>query len=286
MNQPSATAESKARRILVTGARGYLGTQLCERLRAVGHRVTATARAADADESLPLDLADRDAVRRAVDLVRPELIVHAAAVVPTTLEAYGDDAAAAASVRLLENVLAASMAPLLLISSMTVYGDRDDGPAKESDECHPTSAYARGKLQAEGLARESGVAGWAIRIPGLYGASRRSGLVYNAVEAVRAGRMPTLPQQPITWAAMDVGDAAAGIADLVDAVPQRLQPINLGYAGRISIDAFVDTLAQASGMPIPYDVKHPGFEFDLSRFEAVAGRKPPRFDAVVRRMLA
>lgn len=287
LTPPPATTRPKARRILLTGARGYLGTQLADRLRAAGHQVTASARGDDGSGAfLPLDLADEDAVRRVVEQVQPQLIVHAAAVVPTSLEAYRDAAAAAASVRLLENLLTASAAPLVLISSMTVYGDRNDGPARESDACHPGSAYARGKLAAEDMARASGVAGWAVRIPGLFGASRRSGLVHNAIEAVRAGRIPTLPQQPITWSAMDVQDAAAAIAGLVDSMPQRFQPINVGYAGRVSIDAFVELLAEASGSPIPYDIEHPGFEFDLSRLESVSGCKPLRFDAAIRRMLA
>ena len=57
-------------RILITGGRGQLGRALREAL--ARHQVFALGRA-------EMDVTDADAVRRAVDELRPELVVHAAA---------------------------------------------------------------------------------------------------------------------------------------------------------------------------------------------------------------
>ncbi len=64
-----------SKRILVTGGAGFLGSFIVKRLRAIGCNAIAAPRHAE------FDLTCADAVRRLFDAFRPEVVVHAAALV-------------------------------------------------------------------------------------------------------------------------------------------------------------------------------------------------------------
>ena len=69
------------RRVLVTGARGFLGSHLCTRLRAAGAEIHATSRQPRSDHLdgvrfWEADLADSATARRIVGSVKPSVIFH------------------------------------------------------------------------------------------------------------------------------------------------------------------------------------------------------------------
>lgn len=66
--------------ILVTGAAGFVGAALCNRLRADGHTVVATDLRTE-PPLRPLDVTDRRAVRGLIGQTAPDVVVHAAAIV-------------------------------------------------------------------------------------------------------------------------------------------------------------------------------------------------------------
>jgi nucleoside-diphosphate-sugar epimerase len=82
------------RRVLVTGARGFLGRALVAELRAAGAVVTATTRAPEVADCVSCDLGDLAAVRALMSAAAPDSVVHLSsqadgrrdlALVPTTL---------------------------------------------------------------------------------------------------------------------------------------------------------------------------------------------------------
>ena len=277
--------------VLVTGAGGYLGGHVVRALRERGRTVVALGRAAGPGVDAVADMTAPDAVRDAVERASPRWVVHAAARVPRTLDAYGDQAAAAESAGMVRHLCgalaaAAPTAGLILVSSMTVYGPRAPVPVGEDAATEPGTAYARGKLEAERIATASGVRGFAVRVPGLYGAPREGGLVANLAAAMRAGAPPRLPDAPLQWAAMDVADAADAIAGLADAGPTGFVPVNVGYAGPASIDRMVRLMADAAGRVTTYAVRHPTFEYDLARWHALTGTQPKPFARAMAELVA
>lgn len=269
-------------RVLVTGAQGYLGARLLNALAArpnveavgSGRRAAETARGA----FIQADLLDGEDVRRLLAEAVPDRIVHCAAFVPDRMEDYADARAAAQSLAMIEHLLAASAPPALLyVSSMTVYGQGADGPTPEDAAGDPTSAYGLGKWRGERLIADSGRQALAARIPGLFGPPRMGGLVANALRAFKHGETPRLPDAPFLWSAMHVADAAALLADLASAPwPHNgFEAVNVGYAGRLSVDGFVAAAAALYGREADYRLGHPAFEYDLSRL-AGFGLAPPR----------
>lgn len=164
----------RGRRVLVTGADGFLGSHLTERLLALGARVAVLVRPSSVvgtaghalrnlagvkdalDRIVAADVAGSDAVAAMLDW-QPDRILHLAA------EAYVDrsfDHPAEVLRSNLDGTLrvleAARRCPRLervvVTSSSEIYGDAQTPAIDEAHPLQPTSPYAASKLAADRLA--------------------------------------------------------------------------------------------------------------------------------------
>jgi dTDP-4-dehydrorhamnose reductase len=155
-------------RILVTGARGMLGTDLVPELARV-HAVTAT----DIDD---LDVRDGDQVRAAVARLRPELIVHLAALTDVDVcERTPDDTFRTNAIGTQLVALAARRAgaALLYMSSLSVFDGAKPEPYTEFDATGPLNVYSQAKLAGEEAIREMVPRHYIVRSTGLFGGGPR-----------------------------------------------------------------------------------------------------------------
>jgi nucleoside-diphosphate-sugar epimerase len=169
------------KRVLVTGASGFVGRAVVRSLAARGWQVTALVR-----RELPVpgastvvraaDLHDRVAMRRAVAGV--QAVVHLAARVHVMREAATDPLAAFREVNvdgtriLLELSRDARAAQFVYVSSIKVHGEGRDRPYRATDPLNPSDPYGQSKSEAEALVTDTPVAelGWSIiRPPLVYG---------------------------------------------------------------------------------------------------------------------
>jgi len=133
---------------LVTGSAGFVGRRLIPRLRAAGFEVAGT--------DLELDVADASAVASKVAELRPEAIVHLAALSSVAASrrkpelAYRVNYLGALSV-LEAAARAAPEARVLLVGSAEEYGSAEPGslPFTEAAPLRPGSPYARTKAAAD-----------------------------------------------------------------------------------------------------------------------------------------
>ncbi len=150
------------KRVLVTGAEGFTGRYLTAALAAVGHEVHGLVRPAPTNGEAAsaaharhvCDLSDADGLSRVVDDVRPDCIVHLAAIAFVAHDNV-DDMYRTNIVGARNLLAAAARRPpslALLASSANVYGNASGGVIDESVAPAPANDYAVSKLAMERMA--------------------------------------------------------------------------------------------------------------------------------------
>lgn len=177
-------------RCLVTGAAGFLGRYVVERLLADGHEVLAMVRQpADAPRLQPLParvmVADlREPASLAAALLGVEVVCHCAASIPGHAGAadfQADNVAGTAN--LMNAAVAAGVRRVVYVSTDSVYGDAGTAPAVEDQPPDPRyfdeGEYPRSKLGGERLAQAAasahGLAVVVLRTCLIYGPGRSPG---------------------------------------------------------------------------------------------------------------
>ncbi len=236
------------KRVVVTGAAGFIGANVARRLLDDGYEPTLLTgpgsdcwRLAEVEGSAPvvqLDLADGDAVATVVSAARPEWILHLAA-----HGAYSWQTDRAAILRtnvvgtanLLEAARRANVEAFVNTGSSSEYGLKGTAPA-EDDPVEPNSAYAVAKASATMLCRHvaavDGLNVCTLRLYSAYGPWEEPKRLIPAlaVEGLH-GRFPPLvdPQtaRDFVWVG-DIVDAYVLAARAVHAEPGAVYNVGTG----------------------------------------------------------
>lgn len=143
-------------RILVTGARGFLGSHIVRYARAQGWDVVAAYRGGGLPGTVALDVCDAASVESALRTARPSIVIHCAAYGVNYVE-QDLDAALAVNVHGSLRVLAATARHgarrFVHIGSCAEYGSKPD-PISEDALLVPTASYGASKAAATLLLRE------------------------------------------------------------------------------------------------------------------------------------
>jgi nucleoside-diphosphate-sugar epimerase len=275
---------------LVTGAAGFIGSHLSERLLAAGHAVIGLDTFTDyypraVKEANAASLRDHPRFRcLEVDLARDDLagvlaeadyIFHQAGQ-PGVRPSWGKDFAVyvdcniRATQRLLEATRGLSrLKQLVFASSSSVYGQSADLPLREESLTRPFSPYGVTKLAAEHLCglyhANYGVPTVALRYFTVYGPRQRPDMGFHLfIQAALHDRAVAI------YGDGDQTRDFTYVADAVEANWLALAPaatgqvFNVGGGSRCSVNQVLATLEEILGRPIrrdyrasqPGDVRH------------------------------
>ena len=148
--------------LLVTGGAGYVGSHCCRAFAEAGWRVVVFDNLSRGwrdfvrwGDLIVGDLRDADAIRSAIDAVKPDLVVHFAA-----LAYVGESVSEPAlyyennvcgTLNLLEAMRAAEVAKIVFSSTCATYGVPVQIPIDEQHPQAPINPYGRSKLMVEHL---------------------------------------------------------------------------------------------------------------------------------------
>jgi dTDP-4-dehydrorhamnose reductase len=144
-------------KILVTGAGGMLGTDVCAELTARGHTVVPAGRGERAG-FLSLDITDTRQTTAALQRERPDAVIHCAAWTDVDGAERTPDPAYRVNALGSWNLAAASAAVdawLVAVSTDFVFDGAKSMPYNEFDPTHPLGAYGASKEAGERLIRDT-----------------------------------------------------------------------------------------------------------------------------------
>jgi UDP-glucuronate 4-epimerase len=268
---------SKAK-LLVTGAAGFIGSHLCERLCAAGHEVTGL----DSFDTFLYDAASKERnVARLADtmgftLVRGNLldrelvsqlcaardvVVHLASLAGVRPSLADPPRYARTNLEgtlhVLEGCRAAGVARVVFASSSSVYGARPVGSAgfREDDPClRPASPYGATKRAGELLCSTYrdlyGIGITALRFFTVYGPRQRPDMaIHKFARAIAAGQPVTVygdgsTQRDYTY----IDDIIDGVVAAFERVsPGAFEIYNLGGSRTTGLATLVEVIGRALG---------------------------------------
>ena len=313
-------------KILLTGAAGFIGYHVTQRLLDRGDEVVgidnlndyydpalkearlARLQPRDGFRFLRLDVADREAIARCFDEVRPTRVVHLAAQAGVRYSLTNPHAYTHANVtgflNILEGCRATAVEHLVYASSSSVYGANTLQPFSEHHNVdHPVSLYAATKkaneLMAHTYAHLFGVASTGLRFFTVYGPWGRPDMaLFLFTRGLLAGRpIQVFNEGQMVRDFTYVDDIVEGVVRVVDTVatpdpawdaahpdparsraPYRIY--NIGNNDPVQLLDYIHVLEEEVGrkaeiefLPMqPGDV--PSTMADVSELEAAVGFRP------------
>jgi carbamoyl-phosphate synthase large subunit len=284
-----ATRSSKSsppprRRVLVTGATGFVGSVLVPRLLAEGYCVTAGSQTREASaagvDRCQLDLTDADASRRLLSPWRWDAVVNLAAPVPNGNQDWPTGAATvAAHVGLALNLISAIPewwdGRLIHLSSMTVYGIPAKLPVTEDDRRNPLHHYGLGKRLSEDVIHSSWAPDrWVLRMGGLFSEQRHDGALFQFTRAaVRGDDLHVNADGPLPWDLLHVEDAVEAIVRALRSPLHDPGAINVSYGERVQLVETAEWIAARAkrGSRVVNDagIAHPPLVIDIGRAKRI-----------------
>lgn len=180
-------------RVVIIGAGGQLGTDLCRAFGEAGHELVPVVHSApQGTAAQTLDVCDRQKVTETLSAIKPAVIINTAAF--HKVELCEDDPAKAfavnaLAVRDLATVTRALGARLVHISTDYVFGGRQQAPYGEGSATDPLQVYGVSKAAGEHFLRAIAPDHLIVRVSGLFGLRGASGKGGNFIETMlRIGR--------------------------------------------------------------------------------------------------
>lgn len=254
------------KRVLVTGASGFVGAHTALWFARAGYDVTAVGGSRECCDAVrrevskccSCDLSSHTATEDLLQTERPDVIIHAAALATTISCDRDPEAARRANVFGAENIVTTcqeklNSSPILIFISTDLAYDGGEAPAGgflESTPPQPSTVYARTKVEGEEIVKSYRGASSVVRTSLVYGApiGGKGAFVSWMTDGFLSGKEITLFEDEYRTP-IHVDDVAKGIELILKkSESQKIELLyHLGGPERLSRVEFGELLAEALG---------------------------------------
>ena len=239
----------RATRVLVTGARGQLGSRLVE----FGARRKAL-RVVGFSQS-DLDITHPASIRNALAKHTPDVVVNAAAYTAVDLAESEQNRAFEINgkgVKHLAEVCSQDGVALIHVSTDYVFGEVERVPLGPLEPTGPLGVYGASKLEGEEAFLASGVNGAVVRVAWLYDARGRNFLTTMLRLAQQHGRLKVVDDQHgIPTSAPALAEALLDMAERGQDMPQGIR--HYAHDGHTTWHGFASAIVRHAGLDIPVE---------------------------------
>lgn len=248
-------------KVLVTGATGFTGGKLAERLGSAGESVVAFVRSSSDTRRLHelgvecrvVDIRDANDVRQNFDDIGR--VFHIAAAYRS--EHADHDEFQAVNVTATKNLLDAAVergvSRFVHCSTVGVQGEIEDAPAAEDYRFKPGDHYQQSKLDGELLAleyfRSRGLAGTVVRPVGIYGPGDTRFL--KLFRPIQKGRFVMVGKGDVLYHMTYIDDLVDGFMLAGEKVEALGEVFTIAGPRYTTLRELVDTIADVLGRPHP-----------------------------------
>ena len=248
----------EGRRILVTGATGFVGQHLIANLVSSGasvrvavHQTPWAHHPQEQVAEVSVDVREPREVAAAV--AGMDAVVHLAAVAHD--RRAGREAQQSVTLKGTRNVAGAAVESgvesFVFVSSVAVYGPTGPTVYSEESDCRPDSAYGEAKLAAEkeiaARTPDAATTAFILRPPLIYGANVKGNLA-RMIGAMRAGLFPPLPDTGARRSMLHVKNLCTAVIQLLSK-DVAAGTFNLTDRHDYSTAALHEAIRKALGMP-------------------------------------
>ena len=252
--------------VLVTGAAGFIGSALCERLHSMGHRVVGYDNLSRGRrEFLPQgvrlvegDIRDATRLQETVAASKPDWLIHLAAMhfIPECIVKPQEtiDVNVGGTGRVLETCRGSSVRSVIFASSAAVYAPTDRPCVEEATPLRPLEVYGESKVAAEQLVRafqnETGIPTSILRLFNAIGRNETNPhVVPHILESLKTSDVIRLGNIEPRRDYIDTRDLAEAIVEVAD-TSDGLRVFNVGTGVAHSVKDVVDLLRRILDRPI------------------------------------
>ena len=286
-----------SRRILITGAGGFVGRAVARRLVRSGVEILGLYR-----NTLPTQLADLPSVsliRASLEDPSAELppkidaVVHCAAEVPATCpdEAILIERNVEGTRRLFDHARREGVHRIIYCSSMAVYGAITVDLVRESTPIQEPGAYGRSKHAGERMLDEfvsnaPEISAVSLRLPGVVGVGGRNNFLCDTLPRLLAGEAVSARNPEALFNnVVHVEDLAAFIARLVFEPSNEGHVVSLlGASEPLTIREILSTMYRVAGVEenVTYATGGRPFLIDTEYLRSLGFQPPPVRDVITR----
>lgn len=184
------------KRVFMTGGNGFIGRRFTDSFQN-DFEILSTG-------SKELNVLEKDTVRNAINLFKPDYVIHAAAIALTDFCNENPEKCHAINVDGAVNVARACKAigaKMIFISTEQVFnGNPEPGPYNEDTVPIPDTQYGKNKLEAEGLIKEILDDLWILRFTWMFGIPERNkpvvaNILWDTIRMALKGEKTPVPSR-------------------------------------------------------------------------------------------